>query len=51
MTSTDIEEIVGMSDHVITMFRGAKIRQHEKGDIHRRDIVADITYHRVAEAS
>jgi ABC-type sugar transport system ATPase subunit len=51
MTSTDIEEIVGMSDHVITMFRGAKIRQHEKGAVNRRDILADITYHRVAEAS
>jgi ABC-type sugar transport system ATPase subunit len=51
MTSTDIEEIVGMSDHVITMFRGEKIRQHEKGAINRQDILADITYQRVAEAS
>jgi hypothetical protein len=40
-----------MPDHVITMFRGAKIRQHEKGAINRRDILADITYQRVAEAS
>jgi ABC-type sugar transport system ATPase subunit len=51
MTSTDIEEIVGMSDRVITMFRGASVRHHEKRAINRADILADITYHKVSEAS
>jgi ABC-type sugar transport system ATPase subunit len=51
MTSTDIEEIVGMSDRVITMFRGASVRHHEKQAINSPDILADITYHKVSEAS
>jgi ABC-type sugar transport system ATPase subunit len=51
MTSTDIEEVVGMSDRVITMFRGASVRHHEKQAINRADILADITYHKMAEAS
>ena len=51
MTSTDIEEIVGMSDRVITMFRGESVRHHEKRAINRADILADITYHTVSEAS
>jgi ABC-type sugar transport system ATPase subunit len=51
VTSTDIEEVVGMSDRVITMFRGASVRHHERQAINRPDILADITYHKMAEAS
>lgn len=51
MTSTDIEEVVGMSDRVITMFRGASVRYHEREAINRSDILADITYHKMAEPS
>ena len=51
MTSSDIEEVVGMSDRVITMFRGASVRHHERAAINRPDILADITFHKMAEAS
>lgn len=51
MSSTDIEEVVGMSDRVITMFRGVSVRHHERGAINRQDILAEITYNKFAEAS
>jgi ABC-type sugar transport system ATPase subunit len=43
MTSTDIEEVVGIADIVITMFRGRIIAQREGRDISMHAILADIT--------
>lgn len=45
MTSTDIEEIVGMSDTVITLYRGAKVAEYDKAAIDPRGILSDILHH------
>jgi ABC-type sugar transport system ATPase subunit len=45
MTSTDIEEVVGMSDTVITLYRGAKIGEYDKAAIDRHRILSDILHH------
>ena len=40
MTSTDLEEVVGMSDTVITMYRGSKVAQYsDKRDRQTQDLV------------
>ena len=44
MSSTDIEEVVGMSDTVITMYRGSKVAQYERDEIDRRRILSDILH-------
>jgi ribose transport system ATP-binding protein/rhamnose transport system ATP-binding protein len=44
MTSTDLEEVVGMADIVITLFRGRTIASYEGSEISMRAILADITH-------
>jgi ABC-type sugar transport system ATPase subunit len=44
MSSTDIEEVVGMSDTVITMYRGSKVAQYDRDEIDRRRILSDILH-------
>jgi ABC-type sugar transport system ATPase subunit len=50
MTSTDLEEVVGMADTVITMFRGNKVRQYRRNEISMGRILADITHPDVRSA-
>jgi ribose transport system ATP-binding protein/rhamnose transport system ATP-binding protein len=44
MTSSDLEEVVGMADTVITMFRGRKVGQYRGSEISMGTILADITH-------
>lgn len=44
MTSSDIEEIVGIADIVVTMYRGRVVSQYEREQIRMPSIVADITH-------
>ncbi len=44
MTSTDLEEIVGVADIVITMYRGRTVGRYEGDAIEMKTILADITH-------
>lgn len=44
MMSTDIEEVVGMADVVITLYRGRKVAEYGGAQISRNRILADITH-------
>jgi ABC-type sugar transport system ATPase subunit len=44
MTSSDLEEIVGVADVVITMYRGRTVARYEGEEITMPAILADITH-------
>lgn len=44
MASSDMEEVVGMADAVITMFRGRKVGEYHGSEISMGTILADITH-------
>jgi ribose transport system ATP-binding protein/rhamnose transport system ATP-binding protein len=44
MTSSDLEEVVGMADIVITMYRGRIVARYERDNIAMSSILADITH-------
>ena len=44
MTSSDLEEVVGISDTVVTMYRGRMVSRYERGHIDMSAILADITH-------
>lgn len=44
MMSTDIEEVAGMADLVVTMYRGDKVAEYERAVVSRTQILADITH-------
>lgn len=44
MTSSDLEEIVGIADVVITMYRGRTVARYEREQIGMAAILADITH-------
>ena len=44
MTSSDLEEVVGISDSVVTMYRGRTISRYERGQIDISTILTDITH-------
>ena len=48
MTSSDLEEIVGIADVVITMYRGRVVARYEREQIAMSAILADITHPPVA---
>jgi ABC-type sugar transport system ATPase subunit len=48
MASTDLEEVVGLVDRVVTMRRGQVIGVHERADISETAILAEITHVEVA---
>jgi ABC-type sugar transport system ATPase subunit len=48
MTSSDLEEVIGMADVVITMFRGRKVGHYRGRDISMGTILADITHPQAA---
>jgi ABC-type sugar transport system ATPase subunit len=50
MMSTDIEEVVGMADVVVTMYRGRKVAEYTRADFSRKRILADITHASAATA-
>ena len=44
MTSSDLEEIVGLGDTIVTMFRGRQVGLYARGDVTMARVVADITH-------
>lgn len=46
MTSTEIEEVLGVSDTVITLYRGAVVGRYESGTLSRERLLADIIHPR-----
>jgi ribose transport system ATP-binding protein/rhamnose transport system ATP-binding protein len=44
MTSSDLEEIVGLGDTVITMFRGRQVGAYARDNVTMARVVADITH-------
>jgi ABC-type sugar transport system ATPase subunit len=50
MTSSDLEEVVGISDSVVTMYRGRTVARYGRSQIDMSTILADIT-HPVGAAS
>lgn len=44
MTSSDLEEVVGMADIVFTLYRGRMIRRYEGAEIDIATILSDITH-------
>jgi ABC-type sugar transport system ATPase subunit len=44
MTSSDLEEIVGLGDTVVTMFRGRQVGLYARGDVTMARVVSDITH-------
>src|SRR5262249_49109171 len=44
MTSSDLEEVVGIADIVITMYRGRVVARYQGDDIAMASILADITH-------
>ena len=50
MTSSDLEEVVGMADVVVTMYRGRTVARYDRSRIAMSTILADIT-HPAAQAA
>jgi ABC-type sugar transport system ATPase subunit len=44
LTSSDLEEIVGLGDTVVTMFRGRQVATYARNDVTMARVVADITH-------
>jgi ribose transport system ATP-binding protein/rhamnose transport system ATP-binding protein len=44
MTSSDLEEVVGLSDIVVTMYRGRQVGRYDRGHINMSSILSDITH-------
>ncbi|MCB5362592.1 sugar ABC transporter ATP-binding protein [Pusillimonas sp. CC-YST705] len=44
MMSTDIEEVVGMADSVVTLYRGRQVGQYDGAGISAARVLADITH-------
>ncbi|MGE3932868.1 MAG: sugar ABC transporter ATP-binding protein [Rhodospirillaceae bacterium] len=51
MTSSDLEEIVGVADVVVTMYRGRTVDVYAGAEIDQNRILADITHPRMAGAA
>jgi ABC-type sugar transport system ATPase subunit len=52
MASSDLEEVVGIADTVVTMYRGKMVSKYHRGRVNMSAILADITHpienHRIA---
>ena len=44
MSSTDLDEVVGMADNVVTMYRGKAVAQYERPNIRMSALLADIMH-------
>jgi ABC-type sugar transport system ATPase subunit len=49
MTSSDLEEVIGISDAVITMYRGRQVNFYRREQLSMQSVLADIT-HRASAA-
>lgn len=50
MTSSDLEEVVGMADVVVTMYRGRTVARYDRARVAMATILADITHPAVQAA-
>ena len=48
MASSDIEEVLGMADIVVTMYRGRQVGAYRRGTATMQQVLADITHPAVA---
>jgi ribose transport system ATP-binding protein/rhamnose transport system ATP-binding protein len=44
MASSDIEEVLGMSDVIISMYRGRQVASYRRGTATMQQVLADITH-------
>jgi ribose transport system ATP-binding protein/rhamnose transport system ATP-binding protein len=44
MASSDIEEVLGMSDVIVSMYRGRQVATHRRGETSLQQVLADITH-------
>ena len=44
MASSDIEEVLGMADRIISMYRGHQIGSYRRGEADMHRVLADITH-------
>jgi ribose transport system ATP-binding protein/rhamnose transport system ATP-binding protein len=51
MTSSDLEEVVGISDAVVTLYRGRIVSKYQRSRIDMAHILADITHPIAAKAA
>jgi ABC-type sugar transport system ATPase subunit len=44
MTSSDLEEVMGLSDVIVTMYRGRQVARYERGQATMNRVLSDITH-------
>src|SRR4029079_8615759 len=44
MASSDIEEVLGMSDIIVSMYRGRQVATYRRGEASLQQVLADITH-------
>jgi ribose transport system ATP-binding protein/rhamnose transport system ATP-binding protein len=44
MTTSDLEDIIGLGDIVVTMYRGKQVGRYSRGEITMRRLISDITH-------
>lgn len=44
LASSDLEEIIGLGDEVITMYRGRMVEHYRRADVTMQQVIADITH-------
>ena len=49
MTSSDLEEVLGISDVIITMYRGAQVNCYTRGQVTMHNVLTDITHPQMKE--
>ena len=48
MASTDLEEVMGMADVIVTLYRGRVVAEYDCAAVSLQQVVADITHPRAA---
>jgi ribose transport system ATP-binding protein/rhamnose transport system ATP-binding protein len=44
MSSSDLEEVIGMADAIVTMYRGGAVRRYTRAEASMQKVLADITH-------
>jgi ABC-type sugar transport system ATPase subunit len=48
IASSDLEEVLGMGDRIVTLYRGRRVASYRRGAVSMNGILADITHNRTA---
>lgn len=48
MASSDIEEVLGMADFIVSMYRGRRVAMYRRDEANMHRVLADITHPDVA---